>query len=66
MNDPAIKFVGEMEKLCLKDGDVLVLHCETILPMKHVEILQDAFAKAFPGHKAIVLNPGMKLGVIGG
>ena len=58
-----ISFIGEMQKVEIKTGDVLVLEIDKVLSMDaHVKINEILKAK-FPNNKILVLDKGIKLSV---
>lgn len=59
-----IRFVGDMQKVTLKPGDVLVVTCSHPLTDNNAEYLRKYIAESFPGHKCLVLGDGLKLGVV--
>ena len=59
-----IQFIGDMQSLALKPGDVLVLKCPGKVSYDTAEKLRDMIETQFPGHKALVLDDGLELGVI--
>lgn len=64
-NDPEIKFVGDMKRLVLRDGDVLVVSCEGRISDEIAERIKAAFQEKFSGKQVLVLDGGMKVGVVG-
>lgn len=69
-NDRAIKFLGDMQRLDLKDGDRFVLTVDAVLSDADRRRIQEAWAKFVGGDterfNLLMLERGMKLGVISG
>lgn len=59
-----IRFLGDVQRLQLKDGDVLVLSVEGNITDDTEKRLVDTFNSKFPGVKAIVLREGMRIGLL--
>lgn len=62
-----IKFVGEMQRLQIQDGDVLVLRCPSALSQQVRERLSQMLKAITPEGikvKTLVLEDGMDLGVV--
>lgn len=58
------KLIGEVQRLELKPGDLVVLKCEdTIRPEFEVYLRKQA-ARLFPGHETIVIHGGIDLQVV--
>lgn len=66
MTDDAIRFVGDMERLQVKPGDVYVVTAPQLLGPEAVErvtrYVQDALRT---DAKVVVMHGGLKLGVMG-
>lgn len=59
-----IRFLGDLQRLELKDGDILVLTTPLHLPPESVRRLRASVEALIPGHKVVVLGDGLKLGVL--
>lgn len=66
-SNPRMKvcFTGEMARVQMEPGDVLVLSSAEPIPDDTCMRLRHAMEQEFPGHKCIVLADGLKLGVVG-
>lgn len=62
---PEIRYLGDMQRLQPQPGDVYVLFHERLLSIGQSTRLRDYFQAVVPGSKVIVLDGGMKLGLIG-
>ena len=62
---PAITLVeaGEAKAVSLKAGDVIVLEHPKLLSQKAIAHITASVERIFPGHKAIVLEEGMRLSI---
>jgi hypothetical protein len=60
-----IRFVGDLQRVQPQPGDVFVLTCDQNLSCHQAELLREAFARAMPTATLLILDAGMKLGVIG-
>lgn len=63
-NDEA-RFLGDVQRLVLNPGDRVVLMSEERLSMDAAEHLRAVLQERFPGHETVVLDKGLKLGVLG-
>lgn len=59
-----ILFMGDMQRLELRPHDILVLCHPGYLSTEATERLKQTVEDQFPGHKAIVLTDGWRLGVL--
>jgi hypothetical protein len=64
MNDE-IRFVGDMERVTVRPGDVFVVHVTDDISLEAAERLQAAVSRDLDGAKVLVFVGGMKLGVMG-
>lgn len=62
--EPAIRFLGDMQRLQPQPGDVFVLSCEGHLDQATAESIKDYLAGVLGGAKVLLLGSGMKLGVV--
>jgi len=63
--DREIRFLGDLQRIKAEPGDVFVLQCDGFLSDKSVSYISERFDALFPGHQVMVLDGGMKLGVVG-
>lgn len=61
---PQVNFLGDVQRLALKPGDMLVLRTDQIISGDLAQRLREQLESAVPGHSVIVLGDGMKLGVL--
>lgn len=66
MDKMEITFRGDLERLSLKPGDVLVLSSPDQLSQVNRAHLQAIMVAKFPGHDCLVLSDGLRLGVTEG
>lgn len=73
-NDPAplppsdterIRYLGDVQRLCLKPGDVIVLQVPGVVSQEMARHLKELMEKTMPGHRCLILESGMKIGVMG-
>lgn len=65
--DREIRFLGDLQRLKAEPGDVFVLSCEARLAVGDALRIQQEVACGLPvGTPVLVLDRGMKLGLIGG
>lgn len=62
--DGEIRFLGDLQRLELKPGDMFVLSVDEHISHEMADRLKQTFAEATGGAKVIVLGRGMKLGVV--
>lgn len=60
-----IRILGDVQKLSLKDGDTVVLLTDRLLTQEQVQRITNSLLSTFPRNKAVVMQDGMKLGVMG-
>ena len=58
-----MEWLGELRKLPVGEGDILVLSTDKVLTIAQAEQLQIAMRGAFPAHKVVVLEQA-RLGVL--
>lgn len=65
-NDPVdgIRYLGDMQRLELKPGDMFVLSVDEHISQEMAVRLKEQVAQATGCAKVIVLGKGMKLGVV--
>lgn len=64
ISEPKIQYLGDLQRLELKPGDMLVLSVDEHLSQEVAVRLSAMIEEATGGTKAIVLGKGMKLGAI--
>ena len=62
--DTEIKYLGDVQKLSLRPGDIVVLKVGAILNIEQKTMLKDALRGKLPGHEIMVLDSGMDISVI--
>lgn len=62
--EPEIRYLGELQRLELKPGDVFVLSVPRELSNEEARIIRKQWDDNMPGVKLIVLSEGMTLGVV--
>ncbi|MDD5367469.1 MAG: hypothetical protein PHQ40_00425 [Anaerolineaceae bacterium] len=64
--DDQVNWIEDLKKVSLKPGDILVVKPAVQLPEAAQQRMKVMFSSIFPGHKVLVLEPGLELGVISG
>ncbi|NLS07621.1 phage portal protein [Rhizobium sp. P32RR-XVIII] len=59
-----IRFLGDMTKLHLEPGDMLVLQLDTRISNEQFDRLNEQMAEIFGKRRVIILDAGMKLGAV--
>lgn len=59
-----IRYLGDVQRLELQPGDVIVLSSSVTLSEAEMASLREIMMASFPDHKGIILQPGLKFGVI--
>ena len=59
-----MRFAGDLQRLELRPGDVLVLSSSERLVPAQREFLRGAMARQFPRHKCVILEGGMRLAAV--
>lgn len=62
----AVNYLGDVQRLELKPGDIVVIKIPHAASMSQIERLHEFAMNTFPGHKCIVLDGGVSIGVMGG
>jgi len=62
--EPPIRFLGDLQRLQVQPGDVLVVQTEQILTGETRERLRAILVDHVPGHRVLVLDRSMSLGVV--
>ena len=58
--------VSDLSRLEIRPGETVVITCDQVLTVKQINFIRDAFSSAIPpGIKVVVLDQGLKIGVIG-
>lgn len=60
-----VRFIGDMQRISPQPGDVFVITTDAHISQAQRHALMSAWAIAMPGHKVLVMDGGMKIGVIG-
>lgn len=66
--EPEIRYLGDMQRLRLEPGDIIVLMVPATIKLSShaIERLNEAAKDAFGGqHKVVVLEEGIRVGVMG-
>lgn len=63
-DEPAIRFLGDMQRLQPQPGDVFVLTCEQRLDQATAERIKAELSGVLGGAKVLVLDSGLKLGAV--
>jgi hypothetical protein len=61
----AIRWMGDMQRLEVRPGDVLVVRVNQKVPPEKLASLSVAFGRMFPEQRCLVLDQGLELGVMG-
>lgn len=61
---PDIRFLGDLARLELKPGDILVLTVESHIPEESKAQIRRWFKDEVPDHKLVILDGGAKLEVV--
>ena len=65
MNDPQVNYLGDVQKLSLKAGDVLVITVPFNPSGDHIRMIREHVGKMLPnGNEVLVLSEGAKIGVL--
>jgi hypothetical protein len=65
LSSKEINFIGDLQRLTIKPGDIFILQFEKILMQEQRIRAREILEKELHGHKVIVLDAGAKLVVIG-
>lgn len=63
--DPQIRYLGDVQRLVLNPGDIVVLNVDHEISDEMAARLREACESYIPGHKFLILGPGIKVGVMG-
>lgn len=64
IEDAEIRFLGDVQRLALKPGDILVLSAPSRISPDCARHLTEAVKRLVPGHEVLVLGDGLKVGVL--
>ena len=56
--------VGEVRKLTLEKGDIVIIRCKRILKLEEKAALEKAFDGVFKNNRVVVLPPELEIDVI--
>ncbi|WP_192246177.1 hypothetical protein [Mesorhizobium silamurunense] len=59
----ALQIVGEIGKIALQPGDVLVVSCPMAISIATRDLIAETIARVFPGYSSLLLSDGAKLEV---
>lgn len=59
-----VRWAGEMRRVVVQPGDVLVVSCPTALSPQQRDRLRQELAEVFPIARAMVLEAGVTIGVL--
>lgn len=59
-----IRFLGDLQRLSPQPGDMFVITTEQRISQEQRHAIVATWASAMPGHKVLVLDGGLKIGVI--
>ena len=60
-----VTYLGDVQRLCLKPGDIVVLNIDEVLSDQAFDRLRDRLVETMPGHRVLILTHGAKIGVLG-
>jgi hypothetical protein len=60
-----IRYLGDVRRLVLRPGDVVVLLVPGSIEPESAKRLSETMRANLPGHKVLVLADGLKIGVMG-
>ncbi len=64
-DQPEIKYLGDVQRLVLNPGDIVVLSVDEYIPNEAAQRLRSQLEASVPGHNVVVLSKGMKIGALG-
>lgn len=62
--DAQIRYLGDLQKLSLNEGDILVIKLPRPEPVETIDRLKNQIEALVPGHKMIFLCEGIEIGVL--
>lgn len=60
-----IRFLCDLQRLIPQPGDVFVITTELHLSMEQRHVIIALWENVMPGHKVLMLDGGLKIGIIG-
>lgn len=63
-SQPAIRLLGDLQRINPQPGDVFLLKLDQYVPMDTVELIRQMLRSEMPGIKVIVLEKGMSAEII--
>lgn len=64
-NDVEFRYLGEVQRLTLNPGDVVVISTDERITQELAEAIRKKASLKFPGHEVLVLSAGLRIGVVG-
>jgi hypothetical protein len=64
MAEPEIKYLGDVQRLVLREGDRLVITYHGTMSEAQVRRMREQIETSMPGVRVLVLCEGMKIGVL--
>ena len=64
VKDTEIRYLGDVQRLHLDPCDVVVITASERINQANAEFMRDTLRGAFGNHRVVVLEKGMKIGVI--
>jgi hypothetical protein len=64
MRDEEIRYLGDVQRLTLAPGDIVVLNVDMVISAETADRLKARAEKQLPGHQVLILSGGVKLGVL--
>lgn len=65
MNEPHLTFSGDVQRLALQPGDVVIIRTAEIISAETAARLREHCRRVFEGHEVLVLGPGVSVEVAG-
>lgn len=60
-----IRYLGDVQRLELQPGDVIVLSCAVHLSAAENDRIREVMKRFFPNHQVLILEGDVRIGVIG-
>lgn len=64
-DEKEVTYLGDVQRLCLNADDIVVLSTDKVISQEQARQLRDQVGTVIPGHKVLVLDASMKIGVMG-
>jgi len=64
-DEPEIRYLGDVQRLHLEPGDVIVVTVAWKMSASQKQRISEIITQAAPGHWVLVLDEGVKVGVMG-